>query len=251
MVEDLVKAKELAEQSNKLKDSFIANISHEIRTPLTGILGMLSLIKDSLSSYTGRNEEEYFASIERSSRRIIRTIDMILNYSSLHAGSFPAVPGEIELSSICRNLLKEHNPSAVKKNINLSFQNNYGESVLIYADDFSITQAISNLIDNAIKYTHRGFVKLVLYKGDNDLIMLDIRDSGIGISEGKLNFIFEPYTQEDMGYGRAYEGVGLGLALVKEFLELNKAIISVKSKRGEGTIFTINFGLPISEDSIA
>ncbi len=251
MVEDLVKAKELAEQSNKLKDTFIANISHEIRTPLTGILGMMSLIKDSFSNYTGKEEEEYFASVERSSRRIIRTVDMILNYSSLHAGSFPVIPGEIELASICRNLIKEHNPAALKKSINISFHNLCGESAVINADDFSITQAISNLIDNAIKYTDKGFVKIILYKGNNDEIMLDVTDSGIGISEGNLGFIFEPYTQEDMGYGRAYEGVGLGLALVKEFLDLNRASIFVTSTKGKGTTFTVNFGIPLNAGSLA
>ncbi len=243
MVEDLVKAKILAEQSNKLKDTFMANISHEIRTPLNGILGMISLLKDSFSNYIGNDEDEYFSSIERSSRRIIRTIDMILNYSSLHAGSFPVNTIEVELSVICDNLVEEFRLSASKKNLRLSFNNLCGEFVFINADDFSIVQAISNLMDNAIKYTKEGFIEINLYKNEYNSVLLDIKDSGIGIDEKNLDFIFEPYTQEDMGYSRAYEGVGLGLALVKEFLELNNAAISVKSMKEKGTTFTINFGL--------
>ncbi len=243
MIEDLVTAKELAEQSNKLKDTFMANISHEIRTPLNGILGMTSLIKESVSKYINEDEEEYFTSIDRSSQRIIRTVDMILIYSSLQTGSFPLNTHTIELSLICKNLINEHSASAKRKSLLISFLNTCENSVYIIADDYSLIQAISNLVDNAIKYTNEGYVKIVLYSGSNNEIMLDIEDSGIGISQDNLHFIFEPYTQEDMGYGRAYDGVGLGLALVKEFLDLNKAGISIKSIKGKGTTFTLTLPL--------
>jgi CheY-like chemotaxis protein len=102
--------------------------------------------------------------------------------------------------------------------------------------------AISNLIDNAIKYTEKGFVNVILYKGENDDIMLDIKDTGIGIDQEFLEKMFEPYHQEQMGYGRAYEGIGLGLSLVKKVLGLNNSKLFVESKKGEGTTFSINFG---------
>ncbi len=248
MIEDLLNAKELAEQSNKLKDTFMANISHEIRTPLNGILGMTSLIKDSVSNYLKEDEEEYFTSIERSSQRIIRTVDMILNYSSLQVGSFPFHPCEVELSNICMNLIGELGPAARKKSIDISFFNRYENPVIIFGDDFSISQAISNLIDNAIKFTNKGHVIIDLYKNSNNEIILDFIDSGIGINRENLDFIFRPYVQEDMGYGRAYEGVGLGLTLVKEYLSLNKANISLKSEKGKGTTFTVNFGKHLNTD---
>ena len=110
------------------------------------------------------------------------------------------------------------------------------------ADEYSIIMAISNLLDNAIKYTNEGFIKITLYKGNNDDTILDVKDTGIGISEEYLDKIFEPYLQEQMGYGRAYEGVGLGLSLVKKVLNLNDADIKIESKKGEGTTFSINFG---------
>ena len=125
--------------------------------------------------------------------------------------------------------------------MDLTFQNNCGDANL-FADEYSIIMAISNLIDNAIKYTNKGFINVILYKGNNDDIILDIKDTGIGIGEEYLEKIFEPYHQEQMGYGRAYEGIGLGLSLVKKVLDLNNAKIFVESKKGEGTTFSINFG---------
>ncbi|MCJ7552657.1 MAG: PAS domain S-box protein [Ignavibacteriaceae bacterium] len=234
-------AKELAEQSNKLKDAFIANMSHEIRTPLNGILGLSSLIKDTYAELINEEDEELFVGIDQSSHRIIRTIDMILNYSRIQTGEFPINPEKIDISSICRNLISEHMTAARKKMLDLSFENKFGDATIV-GDVYSVIQAISNLIDNAIKYTNKGFVKVKLYKGNIDELMLDVIDSGIGIGEEYQKHIFEPYQQEQMGYGRAYEGIGLGLSMVKNFLNLNSVTISIDSKKEKGTTFTINFG---------
>ena len=245
MLEDLIAAKDTAEAANSLKDAFIANISHEIRTPLNGILGLTSLIKDIYSQYIQEEDKELFSGIEDSSKRIIRTVDMILNYSRLQVGEFPISPEVLNLSSICGSLINEFRAAAESASIALAFENK-SENANIFADDYSITQIISNLIDNAIKYTKKGYVKVILYNESNDELLLDIKDSGIGIAEDYLNEIFVPYIQEEMGYGRAYEGVGLGLPLVNQFIELNNIKISVVSKKGEGTTFTINFGMGIS-----
>lgn len=239
---ELIKAKELAEQSNKLKDAFIANMSHEIRTPLNGILGLSSIIKEMYSEHIAEEDEELFAGIDHSSKRIIRTVDMILNYSRIQTGEFPINPQKIELASICDNLVKEFTTAAKSKSLKLTFKNRCGKTTTIFGDEYSITQAISNLIDNAIKYTNKGFIDVILYHGNNDEVFLDLKDSGIGISKEYIQNIFEPYQQEHMGYGRAYEGVGLGLSMVRKFLNLNNANISIDSEKGKGTVFTINFG---------
>jgi CheY-like chemotaxis protein/two-component sensor histidine kinase len=166
---------------------------------------------------------------------------MILNYSRLYVGEFNIKPDKINISLICANLVKEFNTAAKNKSLDLSFQNNCGDTA-IFADEFSISMAISNLIDNAIKYTTKGSVNVILHKGKNDDMILDVEDTGIGINQEYLNHIFEPYRQEDMRYGRAYDGIGLGLAIVKKVLDLNKCAINVESKKGEGTTFSINFG---------
>jgi PAS domain S-box-containing protein len=238
---ELIAAKEKAESANKLKDAFIANISHEIRTPLTGILGMTSIIRDTFHDKMKKEDEELFEGIDISSKRIIRTVDMILNYSRLQVGEFQIRRKDMELSPICENLVKEFTIPAKFRSLELTFQNNCGD-VNVLADEYSLTMAISNLIDNAIKFTNKGLINVILYKGNNDDIILDVKDTGIGISDEYLEMMFEPYQQEQMGYGRAYEGVGLGLSLVKKVLDLNNIKVFVKSKKSEGTTFSINFG---------
>jgi PAS domain S-box-containing protein len=238
---ELIAAKEKAESANKLKDAFIANISHEIRTPLNGILGMARIIKDTFRDNLKEEDEELFEGIDISSNRIIRTVDMILNYSRLQVGEFQIRRKDMELSPICENLVKEFTLPAKLRSLELTFQNKCGD-VNVLADEYSITMAISNLIDNAIKFTNKGLINVILYKGNNDDIILDVKDTGIGISDEYLEMMYEPYQQEQMGYGRAYEGVGLGLSLVKKVLDLNNVKLFVESKKGEGTTFSINFG---------
>ena len=239
--EELIKAKEKAEQSNKLKDAFIANISHEIRTPLNGILGMTGLIQNSLSKYIRKDEKDYFRAIDQASARMIRTIDMILNFSRIQVGDFPIKQAKIKLASIIENLINSYKAIADTKSIKLSFINKSGNPEL-KIDEYCVTQAISNLIDNAIKYTVKGKVEVILYADTENKLMLDVKDSGIGISEDYISHIFEPYSQEEIGYNRGYEGVGLGMSLVKKYLDLNGAEISFVSTKDEGTTFTIHFG---------
>jgi len=241
MIEELITAKDFAVKSNSLKDAFIANISHEIRTPLNGILGMTSLIKETFSPNMTDEEAGYFTAIDGSCERIIRTTDLILNYSQLETGTFTFIPKQLELSTICMNLVSKYNVSAKSKSLSLLFENKVGRTV-ISADEYSITQVISNLIENAIIYTKRGFVTVKLSQNPQNEILLDVIDTGIGIGGEYLGHLFESFRQEQMGYSRSYEGLGLGLALVKKILDLHKATISVKSKKGEGTTFSINFG---------
>jgi two-component system, sensor histidine kinase and response regulator len=237
---ELIKEKEKAESGNKLKDAFIANISHEIRTPLNGILGMARLIRDIFPGKIMKEDEELFEGMDYSSKRIIRTVDMILNYSRLQVGEFPIHPIYFELSIICKKLINEFTSASKNKSLQLAFYNNCGESE-VFADEYSITMAISSLMDNAIKFTEKGFIDIILKNGTDNEIILEVRDTGIGMDKEYLDHVFEPYRQEQMGYGRLYQGIGLGLSIVKKVLSLNNAVINVKSEKGAGSTFSIIF----------
>ena len=179
--EFLLKSKEDAEKANKLKDAFIANISHEIRTPLNGILGMTSLLRESLKQYIGEEEQDFFYGIDRASKRIIRTIDMIVNYSRFQVGDFPYSPKLYDMDKLLNELVKEFKSTFAAKNLPLEFSNKLGK-IHLNIDEYSIIQAIGNLLDNAVKFTYTGFVRIMLYKDINDDVCLDIKDTGVGIS---------------------------------------------------------------------
>jgi len=202
---------------------------------------MACLINEILPGDIRKENDGLFNGMDLSSKRLVRTVDMILNYSRLQVGEFPLYRKHFSLPALCTNLVTELTASAKHKSLELTFKNNCGD-VDLFTDEYSMTLAISNIIDNAIKYTDKGYINLILRKDGIENIILDIKDTGIGIKEENLKRIFEPYQQEQMGYGRAYEGVGLGLSIVKKILDLNNVVITVKSKKGEGSIFSINFG---------
>lgn len=237
---ELIKAKEVAEKANKLKDAFINIISHEIRTPLNGMLGLSSIIKENYASYITKEDEFLFTGIDISARRIIRTFDTILNYSRLQIGEYTGNFKEIDLYTICERIIHQNREAAEKKQLELIFDSKCVEAKII-GDEYSITEAVLNLVENAIKFTKKGFVKVTLSTGKTGGITIEVKDTGIGIDDEYLKHLFEPYRQEEMGYNRSYEGLGLGLALAKKFIEYNHGLLLVESKKGEGTIFTIKF----------
>jgi PAS domain S-box-containing protein len=237
---ELIKAKEVAEKANKLKDAFINIISHEIRTPLNGMLGLSSIIKENYASYITKEDEFLFTGIDISARRIIRTFDTILNYSRLQTGEYTGNFKEIDLYTICERIIHQNREAAEKKQLELIFDSKCVEAKII-GDEYSITEAVLNLVENAIKFTKKGFVKVTLSTGKTGGITIEVKDTGIGIDDEYLKHLFEPYRQEEMGYNRSYEGLGLGLALAKKFIEYNHGLLLVESKKGEGTIFTIKF----------
>ncbi|MCR4416617.1 MAG: PAS domain S-box protein [Ignavibacteria bacterium] len=238
--EDMKAAKELAELANKMKDTFIANISHEIRTPLNAILGYNELIKEVTLDLLSQEEKNYFNVIRTAGDRLMRTIEMIMNYSRIVSGDMPVKKEKISLNEIVGNLCEEFKITANHKSLDFIYINECGD-VKIFADKYCITQAIANLIDNAIKYTKKGNVKISLRRNENSEVELEISDTGIGISEEYQKRIFEPYTQQELGWNRPYEGVGLGLVLVKNYLNLNGIDLTFTSKENVGTTFIIHF----------
>ena len=237
---ELEKAKEKAEQSDKLKSEFLAQMSHEIRTPVNSLLSFASLIREEMKEIITEDVEESFKVMSNAGRRIIRTIDLILNMSEVQTKSYEAVYEKIDLyEEIITEQNHEFKFIAREKGLNFSVNNN-ADNTIVIGDKYTIGQIFNNLIDNAIKYTREGFVNVNFYNKNKNLCV-EIEDSGIGISEEYKKNIFIPFTQEDSGYTRKYEGNGLGLALVKEYCRINNAEITFSSEKGNGTTFTIIF----------
>ena len=238
---ELKEAKVNAEKSEKIKTEFLAQMSHEIRSPINTILSFVSLIEEELKNKIDDLMFSSFASINNAGKRIIRTIDLILNMSEVQTGTYEIITKKINLrTEILDKLKTEYSVEAKRKNLELNFI--YPEeNVFIYADEYSIMQVFANLINNALKYTDTGSVTIKTYRESNHNISIDIVDTGVGISEEYLPYLFTPFSQEEQGYSRKFEGNGLGLALVKSYCDLNKADLSIKSKKGKGTIITISF----------
>jgi len=237
---ELIQAKETAERASKLKDYFIANLSHEIRTPLNAILGFSELLKEEVELVIPGVSEQYFPLIENSSQRLLRTIDLMLILSRLQSGLYVRHPIQLDLDLIIRNLVEEHSLKAKLKKLELTYENTVGSAVL-ETDEFCVVQSISNLMDNAMKYTYHGYIILNLYQDQVGWIKLDVQDTGIGIKEEYRKKLFEPFSQEDTSFTREFEGIGLGLSITKKMLDDIGARIWVASTKEVGTTFTIEF----------
>lgn len=230
---------ESALKANSVKTLFLANISHEIRTPLTSILGNTDFIESLLTENPNEHIKECFNSIKISGDRLMNTVHGILDLSLIESGNFPHDPGFIQLSKIIEYVIMQYKPIADKKKIKLSYKNQT-EDLAIMADADNLIKALSNIIDNAIKYTDEGQVAIKL-NYDNGKYILTITDTGVGIEKEYLNQIFDAFSQERDDFTVKYQGLGMGMAITKHCLEMDDASIAIDSIKGEGTTVTITF----------
>jgi protein-histidine pros-kinase len=226
--------------------AFIANVSHEIRTPLNLITGYTDLIDEHLAEQNDESLKDYVEGTQRACARLLRTIGSVLDISKIQAGAFGLVPTRLEIGPLLERLVVDFRVIADRKGIALTCTiDALGASVVF--DEYCLMQALTNLLDNACKFTERGSITCRLYRAPDGTLCLEIRDTGIGISEEYLPHLFEPFSQERSGSVRQFQGTGLGLALTRKYLELNGAMISVQSEKGKGTTFTIHFSSSESE----
>ena len=235
------KAKEEAENANRLKTEFLAQLSHEIRTPVNISLNYISKIKWELEESLTPQLVSDFNVIETSDRRLIRTIDLILNMSEMQLGTYKAEYGNLDLKKdIIENLRMEFNPACKSKGLEFNIYYKITD-VVISADRFTVNEIVKNLLDNAVKYTENGRVELTLEKSFKNEITISVLDTGVGISKDFIPNLYVPFRQEDQGYTRRYEGNGLGLALAQKYAEINNAEITFVTEKDKGSIFTLTF----------
>ncbi len=216
-----------------VKKDFISNASHELRTPLTSIKGYV----ETLQMEIDEKHKPYLNVIEKNTDRIIRIIEDLTILSELEEKKLEPEFQEVNLTELSKNILKYFEQSASVKGLKLQF--NYSENqLLIKADPFKIEQLLINLIDNAIKYTNEGTVELNINESD-DKIIIEVKDTGIGIIKDQQERIFERFYTVDKSRSKKLGGTGLGLSIVKHIVQLHNGEIKVESELGKGTRFII------------
>lgn len=240
--EELIKAKEETEKLSKLKSEFISQISHEIRTPINILVTGYEFIKDELSKNDDPEDDSKILldSIKLATKRLIRTIDLIVNFSEMKTGTYESKKVLLDIEKdIIDVLIKEFYVELKEKGLEIK-KIVKTSNCKIELDDYSVMQIFTNLIDNAIKFTEEGIIKIVIEEIE-DKLCVSVKDTGRGISEEFIPQLFTPFSQEQQGYSRTFEGNGLGLSLTQRYCQLNNAEILANSKVGVGSVFTVAF----------
>ena len=240
--EDLIKANVEAEASNRLKSSFLANISHEIRTPLNSVVGFANLLL--ANDITNEVKEEYIEHINHNSEKLLQIIGDIIDLSRLESSQIEITYEEASVNSIvneivddARKIVKRNEKSIIINVMNMLEEN--GD--LIFTDRIWLKRVLNHLMDNAVKFTLEGSIRLS-YARENDNLVFRVKDTGIGINKENLDHIFEEFRQEINGHHRPFEGLGVGLTLAKEVIERMGGKIFVQSEKGVGSEFS--FSIP-------
>lgn len=240
---NLVKAKEKAEEGDKLKTAFINNISHEIRTPLNGILGFGEILAE--SEVPAEQRTEMLERVQQSSQRLMNTISDYMDMARIFTGSMLASKKEFALLPLFEEISEEAEHLCTKKDIKFKSETPAGyEGLNIDSDPEFVKKILDKLIDNAIKFTHKGSIACG-YKINAGNVEFFVRDTGCGIKSDKLKLIFDMFNQADPSATRNFEGSGLGLSIARGLVHLLGGDIQVASEKRKGSVFT--FTIPVDD----
>ncbi|MDH3381225.1 MAG: PAS domain S-box protein, partial [Flavobacteriaceae bacterium] len=240
---ELIAAKEKAEESDRLKSAFLANMSHEIRTPMSGILGFSELLKT--PQLSAEKQQKYIEIIEKSGKRMLSTINDIMDISKIEAGLMTVSLSEFNISEKSTDIFNFFKLEAKNKGLHLSINNKLKtEEEIIITDKEKLYSIMTNLVKNAIKFTNTGSIEFG-FTVKNEKLEFCIKDTGIGIPKDRQAFIFDRFIQADIEDKLVHQGSGLGLAISKSYVEMLGGEIWVISEEGKGSEFY--FSIPFKK----
>ncbi len=236
--QELLHAKDLAEQSTKAKSEFLANMSHEIRTPMNGILGLLHLLEQTSMTET---QQGYVQKTSFSANNLMRIINDILDFSKIEAGKLEMEECPFTLQVICQEIRDLYRLPCEEKGLDLNIQSGEYAETLILGDALRLKQVLFNLVSNAIKFTNTGSVSLNIeysLQVNHELhCQFAVHDTGIGLTQDQIKRLFTAFSQADNTVTRKYGGTGLGLAISKNIIDMMHGNIWVESELGNGSTF--------------
>lgn len=240
-IEEIKRVRIQAEQANEAKSEFLANMSHEIRTPMNAIVGLSDII---MEESKGRKVYSYACDIKSASRNLLALINDILDLSKVEAGKMELVCADYHIKNIVDEVINMMDGAASKRGILLKCEYDMSIPCKYYGDEGRIRQILINLLNNGLKFTKEGYVKLIVggrtgEDADTEILHIEVKDTGCGIREEDLGKIFENFSQVDAKRNRTVEGTGLGLSITRHLVELMGGNIRVESVYGEGTTFIL------------
>ena len=234
---ELQEALSNAEEANYQKNAFLSNISHEIRTPLNGIIGFSNLLENELAMLDQPLLFDYANSIQKSGEKLLHLLNNIIDISRLEANDINFQVVKCDLSMLLDEILQPLYPQAAKKGIRIVKE---VAPLHVHADKEMLAKVLDEMLDNAMKYTDKGFIRIVVEKNEaDDWVKISIRDTGIGIDKNYLPELFEAYRNVNHGYTRQYQGAALGIPLSKQLVEKMGGTFKLESQKGDGTTITI------------